>query len=90
MIRSISALFTATSNSDSVHAQEEVNILPGRGEFALYHASLEVGENNRAALFLTIGSVQRPRHSLVIAGNKPSKELRETVRQYPMSPLMLG
>lgn len=72
------------------HAQEEVNILPGRGEFALYHASLEVGENNRAALFLTKEVFNDLDIPLVIAGNKPSKELRETVRQYPNVTLNVG
>jgi glycosyltransferase involved in cell wall biosynthesis len=72
------------------HPQEEVSILPGRGDYALYHASLDVGENNEAALFLTREVFNDLDIPLIIAGNKPSKELRETVEQYPNVKLQLG
>lgn len=72
------------------HPQEEVSILPGKGNYALYHASLDVGENNEAALFLTKKVFNDLNIPLIIAGNKPSKELRETVAQYPHVELRLG
>jgi len=34
------------------HPHEFVNIKPGKGNYALYHGSLAVGENNEAALWL--------------------------------------
>lgn len=72
------------------HAQEEVNIRPGKGEFALYHASLDVGENNQAALFLTKEVFNDLDIPLIIAGNKPSRELRETIKSFPNVELRLG
>lgn len=72
------------------HPQEEVEILSGRGDFALYHASLDVGENNEAALFLTREIFNDIDVPLVIAGNKPSRELKDTVAQYPNVELKLG
>ncbi|MCF8298265.1 MAG: glycosyltransferase [Saprospiraceae bacterium] len=65
------------------HSNDEVNIKPGLGEYALYHGSLEVGENNSAALFLineVFNDIEIP---LYIAGSKPSKELIESVKQFP-------
>jgi len=72
------------------HPQEAVEILPGMGSYALYHASLDVGENNEAALFLTRQVFNDLDLPLIIAGNKPSRELRETVAQYPNVELRLG
>lgn len=57
--------------------------MPGKGDFALYHGSLDVSENNEAAMFLVekvFGGTKLP---LVIAGNKPSKELREAAAKHP-------
>lgn len=65
------------------HSNDDVNIKPGFGEYALYHGSLEVGENNQAALFLinkVFNDIEIP---LYIAGSKPSKELIESVKQFP-------
>jgi len=64
--------------------------LPGYGKYALYHGSLEVGENNEAALFLVrkvFGELGIP---LIIAGNKPSRELQATVAQYSNIELRTG
>jgi len=64
------------------HPFNKVNIMPGRGEFALYHGSLEVGENNKAALFLIREIFNKLDIPLKIAGNKPSRELIATASQY--------
>lgn len=64
------------------HPFNKVNIMPGKGDFALYHGSLEVGENNKAALFLIREVFNKLDIPLKIAGNKPSRELISTARQY--------
>jgi len=61
------------------HANEKVNITPGRGKFALYHGNLAVGENNEAALFLVNKVFQQSDIPLMIAGSRPSKELQSAV-----------
>ena len=58
------------------HPYEDVSIKPGRGEFALYHGNLEVGENNLAAVFLAKEVFNALDIPLVIAGNNPSEELK--------------
>lgn len=57
------------------HPYEDVSVRPGKGDFALYHGNLEVGENNQAALFLVNEVFAGTDYRLVIAGNKPSGEL---------------
>lgn len=65
------------------HPHDEVNCFTGKGEYALYHGSLEVGENNQAALYLVNEVFSGMDIKLVIAGNKASKELKEAVDQNP-------
>jgi hypothetical protein len=62
------------------HPYEEVLIRAGRGDFALYHGNLEVGENNQAAMFLVNEVFNDLDYKLVIAGNKPSDELIKAVK----------
>jgi hypothetical protein len=57
------------------HPFENVEILPGSGKYALYHGSLEVGENNKAALFLIKEVFCGLGIPLKIAGNNPSRTL---------------
>ncbi|TNF30520.1 MAG: glycosyltransferase [Bacteroidetes bacterium] len=66
------------------HPNDHVDVEYGMGQFCLYHGSLEIGENNEAALYLVrkIFS-QTPDISLIIAGNKPSAELKEAVSKLP-------
>jgi hypothetical protein len=61
------------------HPFDEVKILPGKGDFALYHGNLSVGENDEAALFLVQKVFKYLRHKLVIAGSRPSVELKNAV-----------
>lgn len=64
------------------HPNEEVTVAKGKGKFALYHGSMDVGENNEAALFLVNQVFNDIDVPLIIAGKKPSKELREAVANY--------
>lgn len=61
------------------HPNQEVRVEEGQGTFALYHGSMDVGENNEAALFLVNQVFNDIDIPLVIAGKKPSKELKEAV-----------
>lgn len=63
------------------HPHDRVTSGTGKGNYVLYHGNLSVGENNEAALFL----VQKVFNNLseiplVIAGSKPSKELKEAIK----------
>ena len=51
----------------------------GKGEYALYHGNLAVGENNEAALYLVTKVFNDIPYKLVIMGNHPSKELKAAV-----------
>lgn len=64
------------------HPSEDIRIQPGIGRFALYHGSLEVSENNRAALFLVNEVFNNIDYPLIIAGNKPGKELKAAVKKH--------
>ncbi len=61
------------------HPNESITSKAGKGDFALYHGSLEVGENNEAALFLVREVFNDLDIKLMIAGNKPSRELKAAV-----------
>ena len=75
--------FDRVERVSAFHPFYEVNIRPGLGTYVLYHGSLEVGENNEAALFLVNKVFSRIGTKFIIAGNKASKELIETVALYP-------
>jgi hypothetical protein len=64
------------------HPNEKVEIEEGNGRFCLYHGNLEVGENNEAALFLVNQVFSKISIPFVIAGRKPSEELKMAVTQY--------
>jgi hypothetical protein len=64
------------------HPNESVNAPEGSGDFALYHGNLEVGENNQAALFLVNEVFSKLNYRLVIAGNKPSDELKTAAAEF--------
>lgn len=64
------------------HLNEKVDIGEGLGNFALYHGSLSVGENNEAGLFLINNVFNDIDVPMIIAGNKPSKELRHAAEKF--------
>ncbi|MBL4654356.1 MAG: glycosyltransferase [Bacteroidia bacterium] len=61
------------------HANNEITSKEGKGEYALYHANLSVGENNKAALFLVNEVFNDLDIPLRVAGMKPSDELEKAV-----------
>jgi len=64
------------------HSNERVQCPTGKGNFAFYHGNLSVGENNRAALFLVTRVFNRLSYPLVIAGHRPSRELRDVAAKH--------
>lgn len=64
------------------HPNTSVQIREGKGAFCLYHGNLEVGENNEAALFLVNEVFAGLTIPLIIAGRKPSQELKNAVAQH--------
>jgi len=62
------------------HPSEKVDVKEGLGQYALYHGSLDVSENNQAALFLVNEVFDNLDYKLLIAGNKPGKELKAAIR----------
>lgn len=77
------AKFKNVINVSAFHPSEKVDIKKGKGNMALYHGSLEIGENNEAAIFLVKNIFSQCKHKLIIAGNKPSKELKNLVKSQP-------
>ena len=65
------------------HSNENVDIHPLKGNFILYHGNLAVGENNRAALYLCNEVFSKVKFPVVIAGTKPSKELKRKIDKFP-------
>ncbi|MCG9911521.1 MAG: glycosyltransferase [Flavobacteriales bacterium] len=59
------------------HLNDKVSIDEGGNDFALYHGSLDVAENNHAAIKLVKEVFNDLPYKLVIAGKNPSKELRD-------------
>ncbi len=59
------------------HSNDKVDIKTGKGNFILYHGNLGVGENNFAALYLVKEVFKHLNFPIIIAGNNPSKELKQ-------------
>ncbi len=58
------------------HANEQMNIRRGKGEFLLYHGNLSVAENEKAAYFVLGLISKKTKLPLIIAGKNPSKWLQ--------------
>ena len=61
------------------HPFEKIESKEGTGNYAFYHGNLSIGENNEAALFLTQKVFNDLPMKLIIAGSKPSDELKKAV-----------
>ncbi len=66
----------------SFHHDDAVNILPGKGNFALFHGNLSVGENFRAAEHLIRHVFKYSSVKLIIAGLNPPVRLAELVGKH--------
>lgn len=71
------------------HPYEEVNGLPGRGDYVLFHGKLSVPDNERAALWLLDEVFAHlPEVAFVVAGMAPSARLRAAVARRPNAVLV--
>jgi len=66
----------------SFHANDSVSILPGKGDYALYHGNIEVPENEYAASFLITKVFNGLDIQLVIAGMKPREKFKKLAESY--------
>jgi len=76
----LSARYKNVIHLPPFHAFENVSSETGSGTYVLYHGNLEIGENNKAALFLVKEVFEDFNVQLIIAGNGPSKELKEETK----------
>lgn len=73
----LSGKYKNVVNIMAFHPHDSIEIKDGKGDFALYHGSLAVGENNQAALYLVNDVFNGLNTTLIIAGNGISQELKE-------------
>lgn len=66
----------------SFHANEEINIEEGTGNYVLYHGNIEVPENEAAAAFLISKVFANTSHHLIIAGMNPPKRILKLAKRY--------
>ncbi len=74
--------FSNVVRISAFHPHETIEIKENRGDYVFYHGSLEVGENNEAALFLVNKIFNDIDIPLIIAGSKPQGILKDTVKKY--------
>lgn len=64
------------------HGNSRIYCKPGKGDFALYHGNLAVGENIEAAKFLISEVFSQLDFPLLIAGNNPPSDLVSEVENH--------
>lgn len=67
----------------SSHANDQVVSKTGRGDYALYHADLSVGENIDAVKYLVNNVFRQIDIPFVVAGRNPSRQIYSTVEGLP-------
>jgi hypothetical protein len=60
-----------------------LGIIPGKGNYALYHGNLGVAENSKAARFLIKKVFSRTNYPLKIAGFNPDQRLIKLISKFP-------
>lgn len=70
------------------HSEESGTFVEEKERVAFYHGNLAVGENDRAAQWLTEEVFSQSNYSLVIAGNNPTMELTRCVNDHPNTTLL--
>jgi hypothetical protein len=67
----------------SFHPNDEFSVLPGTGDYALYHGKLSVTENYQAAEYLVTKVFAGLDHQLIIAGLEPPDHLLNLIKSHP-------
>ena len=65
------------------HANDQLNIIPGKSDYLLYHGKLSVEENEKAALFLIKNVYAHLPYTCIIAGMSQTPALYEAAASYP-------
>ncbi|MBX7182317.1 MAG: glycosyltransferase [Bacteroidia bacterium] len=78
-----SKLNSNTFHITAFHTNSELLVKPGKGSYCLYHGSLGIGENNKAALWLVNEVFSKLNTPLIIAGNNASIELKTAISKFP-------
>jgi hypothetical protein len=66
----------------SFHRDDDINIMPGKGDYILYQGNLSVVENSKAAEFLVSKVIGGSDLKLVIAGLNPPESLLRIAKKY--------
>lgn len=61
----------------SFHPNEDFTVIPGRGDYVLYHGKLSVTENYKAAEYLIKNIFSKISHNLIVAGMDPPQHLQD-------------
>lgn len=64
------------------HEFEGLDVLNGKGDYAIFHGNLSVNENEKAALWLVNEVFSKINFPLVIAGKNPSEKLQRACNVY--------
>ena len=78
--KELSSRYKNVANIIAFHPHEKIESKEGKSDFALYHGSLAVGENNKAALYLVNEIFNDLNVPFRIAGNGASPELKKAIR----------
>lgn len=73
-------IFKTNFYTPAFHSNEAVRSKEGRGKYALYHGSLNVVENNQAAIYLLRKVFDKLDIPLIIAGKNPLSTLKSAVK----------
>jgi hypothetical protein len=71
-----------TTHVPSFHANNEVTIRPGKGEYVLYHGNLSISENYEAAEWLLQNVFSKIKFNVIIAGLNAPGFLKDSIKKY--------
>jgi hypothetical protein len=78
-------------NSDYIsafHPHDEVQSVPGSGDFILFHGNLSVPENEKAILFLVKKVLSKLKYRVIIAGKDPGRIIQKACNRFPQLELI--
>lgn len=64
------------------HLNEDITVEKGRGDYILYHGSLDVIENHQAALYLVQAVFSKIDRKVIIAGRNPKSGLIDLIKKH--------
>lgn len=65
------------------HRFEEVESLPGKGDYILYHGNLGVAENSGIFLKMAAAALSKTNYPVIVAGKNPSVRFKKRIARYP-------